>query len=193
MLGKQAKTLTPTQIRAILHHLGATRWPERNTAIFLLSLRAGLRAKEIASITWGMVTDAEGHLLECIHLTDSATKGSSGGVIPMASELQAALRTLQIASPSKGSGDHIVQTARSKATSAQVIINMFRVWYSDLGLVGCSSHSGRRTFITRAAKNISRFGGSLRDVQALARHRSLAMTQRYIEIDTEAMRKVVDA
>lgn len=192
MLGRQAKTLTPTQVRAVLHYLGATRWPERNIAIFLLSLRAGLRSKEIASITWGMVTDAEGHLMDCIHLTDSATKGSSGGIIPMAAELQAALKTLQIASPPDSSSDRIIQTSRSKITSAQVIINMFRHWYSELGFVGCSSHSGRRTFITRAAKNIGRFGGSLRDVQALARHRSLAMTQRYIEIDTEAMRKVVD-
>ena len=42
------------------------------------------------------------------------------------------------------------------------------------------------------ARNIGRFGGSLRDVQALARHSSLAMTQRYIEINSQAMTKVVD-
>lgn len=72
-------------------------------------------------------------------------------------------------------------------------MNMFWCWYREISYDGCSSHSGRRTFITRAARNISKFGGSLRDVQALARHRSLAMTQKYIEIDTDAMRKVVDA
>jgi integrase len=73
-----------------------------------------------------------------------------------------------------------------------VIVNLFGEWYSALGFDGCSSHSGRRTFITQAARNIGRFGGSLRDVQQLARHSSLAMTQRYIEVDTEALRKVVD-
>src|SRR5213080_2234938 len=56
---------------------------------------------------------------------------------------------------------------------------------------GCSSHSGRRTFITRAARKVSQVGGSLRDVQELAGHTSLAMTQRYIEGDTEAKRKLV--
>jgi integrase/recombinase XerD len=61
-----------------------------------------------------------------------------------------------------------------------------------LGFDGCSSHSGRRTFITMAARNIGRFGGSLRDVQSLARHTSLGMTQRYIELDGRAMRRVVD-
>jgi integrase/recombinase XerD len=89
--------------------------------------------------------------------------------------------------------DAVISTERSRSTSAQVIVNLFRQWYLALGFDGCSSHSGRRTFITNAARNIGRFGGSLRDVQALARHSSLAMTQSYIEIDSDAMRKVVNA
>ena len=60
-----------------------------------------------------------------------------------------------------------------------------------LGFSGASSHSGRRTFITKAAKEIVEAGGSLRDVQELAGHASLATTQRYIQGDTEAKRKVV--
>ena len=55
-----------------------------------------------------------------------------------------------------------------------------------------SSHSGRRTFITRAAKKVVEAGGSLRDVQQLAGHSSLQTTQRYIEGDSEAKRKLVD-
>jgi integrase/recombinase XerD len=88
---------------------------------------------------------------------------------------------------------HVVQTRRNKSTSPEVIVNAFWYWYRALGFDGCSSHSGRRTFITNTARNISRYGGSLRDVQILARHSSLAMTQRYIEVDSAAMRKVVDA
>ena len=62
---------------------------------------------------------------------------------------------------------------------------------SDLGLEGCSSHSGRRTFVTRAAKKCIEAGGSLRDVQQLAGHSHLATTQRYIEGDSEAKRRLV--
>jgi hypothetical protein len=62
----------------------------------------------------------------------------------------------------------------------------------DLGFKGASSHSGRRTFVTRCAKKIIEAGGSLRDVQELAGHASLATTQRYIQGDTDAKRKVVD-
>ncbi len=72
-------------------------------------------------------------------------------------------------------------------------MNLFADWYRRVGFEGCSSHTGRRTFITNAARNIGKFGGSLRDVQALARHRSLSMTQRYIDQNSDAMRRVVDA
>ncbi len=47
-------------------------------------------------------------------------------------------------------------------------------------------------FVTNAARRISTVGGSLRDVQCLAGHSSLNTTQRYIESDTEARRKIVD-
>jgi integrase/recombinase XerD len=85
----------------------------------------------------------------------------------------------------------VVRTERSKQTSAQVIVNLFSRWYGELGFVGCSSHSGRRTFITNTAKKISLVGGSMRDIQELAGHSSLAITQRYIEGDERAKQKVV--
>jgi integrase/recombinase XerD len=88
--------------------------------------------------------------------------------------------------------NYVITTERSDRTSAQAVVNRFGQWYADLGLIGCSSHSGRRTFITNAAKKITTVGGSLRDVQALAGHSSLAVTQRYIEGDAEARRKIVE-
>ena len=86
----------------------------------------------------------------------------------------------------------IITTERSQSTSAQAVVNMFVGWYAALGFSGCSSHSGRRTFITNAARRISTVGGSLRDVQSLAGHSSLTTTQRYIEVNAEAKRKVVE-
>jgi integrase/recombinase XerD len=81
---------------------------------------------------------------------------------------------------------------RAQRAAKGAIVNLFGYWYRRLGLHGCSSHTGRRTFITNAARKISLVGGSLRDVQMLAGHATLSTTQRYIEADVEAQRKVVD-
>ena len=72
-----------------------------------------------------------------------------------------------------------------------MIVNLFARWYETLGFHGCSSHSGRRTFITNAARKISTVDGSLRDVRMLAGHSNLRTTQRYIEPNASAQIKVV--
>ena len=190
-LNKQAKTLTKHQQSALLSFLGNTRHPERNKLIFLLSVRAGLRAKEIACITWGMVTDAQGVITDCIKLENSASKGSSGGVIWLNSDLKQTLTDYLHSCKSAQENDRIIKTERGGNTTAQVIVNMFQSWYSKLGFHGCSSHSGRRTFITNASRKISTVGGSIRDVQLLARHASMQTTQRYIDSDVEAQKRVV--
>ena len=60
------------------------------------------------------------------------------------------------------------------------IVIWFARAYEALGLNGFSSHSGRRTFVTRAARVVHKAGGSLRDVQLLSGRRSIQTTQRYI-------------
>ena len=74
MQGKQAKMLSPTQERTILGYLATTRYPLRDRVMFLLSLKAGLRAKELASLIWAMVTDAAGQVTEVMHVPNRASK-----------------------------------------------------------------------------------------------------------------------
>jgi integrase/recombinase XerD len=180
--------LNQKQVDAVLHHIGNGRNGLRNQVILLLSVRAGLRAKEIAALRWSMIVGADGEVGDYIHLTDEASKGRSGRVIPMNKQLRASLIELH----GKDRDEWVICTERSEHTSAQAIVNLFQRWYRDLGLVGCSSHSGRRTFITNAARKISTVGGSLRDVQHLAGHSSLQTTQRYIEGDSEAKKRIVE-
>ena len=195
-LGKQAKILTKKQIDQLLWYVGTLRHPLRNEVIVLLSVKAGLRAKEIAGLTWSMITDADGDIGTSIHLTDKASKGRGGRVIPL--NMQLRLKLIELLENERKhlrfdiETSHVVRTERSEKTSPQAIVNMFALWFEDMGLNGCSSHSGRRTFITNAAKKISSVGGSLRDVQMLAGHSSLAVTQRYIEGDREVRRKIVN-
>lgn len=195
-LGKQAKTLTKYQVDAVFNHIGTGRNGLRNQVILLLSVRAGLRAKEIANLKWSMVLDSSGEVGEIIHLTDQASKGTSGRIIPINRTLKSVLvRHFDQDNQNPiycNPHDFVIQTERSTHTSAQAIVNLFQKWYRELGFIGCSSHSGRRTFITNTAKKISTVGGSLRDIQFLAGHSSLQTTQRYIDYDTECQRRVVD-
>src|SRR5690554_3452353 len=90
-LGKQAKTLTRQQIDAVAYHIGKRRNGLRNKVVFYLSVRAGLRAKEIAELKWAMVIDADGEISSHINLTNKASKGRSGRIIPLNKELRALL------------------------------------------------------------------------------------------------------
>jgi integrase/recombinase XerC len=192
-LGKRAKILTDKQIRAVLAELDTRRYPLRDRVIFLLSIKAGLRAKEVASVTWAMVTDAEGEIADVISLENRASKGKGGGRhIPIHPHLKAALIALHHDRGEKARPDMpVIHSERDRGLSAAAVVVWFHRLYAGLGMVGCSSHSDRRSFITRAARKISEVGGSLRDIQQLAGHASLATTSRYIEADAEAQRKVV--
>jgi integrase len=189
MAGRQAKILTNGQLSAALKATRQTRYPTRDKAMLLLSAKAGLRAAEIAGLTWAMVTDADGRLAEHIALSNHIAKKGSGRFIPVHPLLRAALTPLQRQARSVG---HIIKSERGQALSPGSVVNWFRAFYAKLGLQGCSSHSGRRTFITVAARRVARAGGSLRDVQILAGHRSLRHTQDYIEGDSRAQRRLVN-
>ena len=196
MLGKQSKILTDKQVKMMLNHLSLTRMNVRNQFIFLLSVKSGLRSKEISGIKWKMVVDSEGNIGNSIHLTDNVSKGKSGRVIPMNPQLKEKLLVLYELEKQYINFDlessNIVRTERSDRSSPQSIVNLFQRWYSDLGFIGCSSHSGRRTFITNVSKRLSLVGGTLRDVQLLVGHKNLQTTQRYIEVDTDCQRKLVE-
>ena len=188
-LHKQAKTLTPAQVKKALRHLESSRYPERNRVMFLLSVKAGLRAKEIAALEWAMVTDSDGNVGEAIELRNVASKGRNGGrTIPLNRDLRTALEALHQVKR----GRWVIFSDRGTRLSAGSVVCWFQRLYGDLGFEGCSSHSGRRTFVTRAAHKAVEAGGSLRDVQQLAGHASLATTQRYIEGNSDAKRKLVN-
>src|SRR4249919_1935921 len=80
MLGKQAKILAPRDVADLLALAECSRHPHRNRVIVLLSAKAGLRAGEIASLTWDMVVDAGGQIGNVIELRDHAAKKGPCGI-----------------------------------------------------------------------------------------------------------------
>jgi integrase len=167
----------------------------RNSAMLLCSCGAGLRAKEIAALRWEMVLTEDGTIGNAINLPHHASKGRSGGVIPLAKNVRAALEQLKIHTETKkpvSPEDHIFISQKTrKGITNQAVIDMFRRIWRKAG-IDASSHSGRRWFATNAARQVSTVGGSLRDVQMLLRHSSLQTTQRYISPNTKAQVELVN-
>lgn len=156
----------------------------------LLSFKAGLRACEIAGLDWSMVTTASGALADSIAISGTIAKNGRARRVPLHPQLREALHKLNRASgkPRKGA---VVPSQRGGHLTPGSVVNWFTALYADTGLLGCSSHSGRRTFITKSARMAAKVGGCLRDVQELAGHSALTTTEAYIEGDRDAQRKLV--
>jgi integrase len=189
MIGKRAKILAQAHVENLLFFASHSRHPIRNQVIVLLSLKAGLRAAEIVNLTWDMVVDPMGEIATTLELQDRVAKKGSGRVIPIHPDLREAL--MQLRAEHSAANGTVIASERGGPMRPIAIVCWFAKAYRAIGLTGCSSHSGRRTFITRAARLVHRTGGSLRDVQVLAGHRSLLTTQRYIDGDTDSQRQLV--
>ena len=189
-MSKPARVLGGADVRRLLMQVVLQRHAVRNHLIVLLSFKAGLRACEIAGLDWSMVLQPRGRMADQLQLTGAITKNGAPRRIPLHPELAAALHDQHdlVGKPKAGP---VIRSERGGHMTPRSIVNWFANAYAAAGLAGCSSHSGRRTFITRSARLLPRTGGSLRDVQELAGHRHLTTTERYIEGDRAAQRKLI--
>src|SRR5246127_5161442 len=134
MPGKQAKVLSEDDLKDLLVYASATRNPIRNRVIVLLSAKAGLRAGEIANLTWDMVVDPNGAIGTVLELRDRAAKKRSGRLIPLHKDLRNALASWR--GITGGTGP-VVLSERGCAMTALSIVVWFARAYRAVGLAGC--------------------------------------------------------
>ena len=201
----QAKALSDAQQIIVVRYLKEqTKHPVRNVCMFLFTVKAGLRAIEVALLEWGMIYDLDGNISKKLIVPPRITKGGKSKkkkrsppaprIIPIHRDL---MEWLLIHHKEMGADytrpeQRIFLSQQGYKYDRKKMSSFFWNLYKTLGFHKCSSHSGRRTFITNAARQISRAGGSLLDVQRMAGHRSLATTQLYIEESEEAKERVID-
>jgi integrase len=185
-----AKVLARGELRRLKAYASQGRFALRNRAIVMLSFNAGLRACEIAGLDWRMVLSPSGRVGPSLAIAGTIAKNGRARRVPMHPQLKASLEELHRAQGTPVAGP-VVTSQRGGHMTPRSVVNWFKGLYTVLGLDGCSSHSGRRTFITRSARLVSQAGGSLRDVMELAGHRQLTTTERYMEGDRDAQRKLV--
>ncbi len=182
--------LAAGDVRRLQARVGRGRFALRNRVMVMLSFNAGLRACEMAGLNWTMVVGADGKVGTCMMIADVIAKNGRGRRLPTHAKLKSGLIRLH-ASLGRPKEGPVIVSQRVGHMTPRSVVNWFKGHYVELGLQGCSSHSGRRTFITRSARLVACAGGSLRDVQELAGHRAITTTERYIEGDRDAQRRLV--
>jgi integrase len=186
---KQAKTLTDREFEYFYRKvISESRVPESDALKLLLSQFAGLRAIEIAGLTMDAVTTPDGKISKFIWVGGHIAKGGHGRKIPMHPRIRDALREYRKQRPYNEYLSITAANGRGPVKGSSLAVWFWRK-YRDADLVGCSSHSGRRSFITNLAQRANRFHSSLADVQKLAGHMRLETTANYIapSEDTSAM------
>ena len=185
---------TESQIRAMLALSACGSFPERSIALVRLSITLALRVSDMAGLQWRDALNASGEVSDTLIIRPETAKYGSGCKLPIPAQVKKALVDL-LAWETKHHGvpaptQPLFRSQRGFLTR-QSMVMWFRRMYAAAGAKGCSSHSGRRYALTQMARKISLAGGSIRDIQAIARHASLQTTEKYLAFSPEAQSTVI--
>ena len=187
---KQAKVLNDTEIKKLMKVCELTRYAERNRLIVSLSVLSGMRACEIANLRINNVLSDTNEVLDLIVLDKEQTKGNKRQTVVVSTALKKEILRYITAQPqllTRNKDGFLLKTQKG-SFSSQTIQNLFRQLYELAKIPQASSHSGRRTFITKLSEN----GVAVPIIQKLARHASLSTTQRYIEVSDDKLYNAVN-
>jgi integrase/recombinase XerD len=145
----KAKVLTTEEFKRLLLVASHGQFKDRNIAMLYCSFGLGLRAKEMASLTVGDLVGNNNHLLDELNLTSSMTKGDKQRHIYLSNKKVRAALLSHIKNLSNPQPEQpFFKTQRKSKFNANTMQKWFKSMYKKAGIVGSSSHSGRRTFIT---------------------------------------------
>lgn len=198
---KQAKVLTDKEFKRVLKVVATMRHANRNRLALMLSHYAGLRVGEIANLKMRDVRGPADKVLDRVHLNPAYTKGGYGRTILLNStlikEIERYLRHLSSLSGSLSAARvarllnpdaPLIASQKRRHFSPNSLCQLFSEMYASAGIVGASSHSGRRGMISKLAHA----GISPKVIMEIAGHRQLTTTQRYIEVTDELKRNAVE-
>ncbi len=184
----QAKTLTPQEIAQVLQYIEPRSYAMRNRIMFLTGLWSGMRVGEISSLSVGDVRNTDGTVKAEIRLTAEQTKGRQPRTVFLPQKLRAELQAYLDLRGLVPATNPLFITGGRKRYSANLMAQHFHYLFKHAGIAGASSHSMRRSFIT----NLATQGISVRVLAELAGHRSIAVTQKYIDVNDDMKRRAVE-
>ena len=187
---RQARVPTQLEMNRLLASVEAGKHAKRNRLAVMLSYLAGLRVGEIAQLKVSDVYMSDNLVRDQILLPASYTKSNEARSIYVSKKLKKELVSYQDSNefPDKFNGP-LLMTQKRTAFSPNTLCQLFGELYRRAGIDGASSHSGRRSFITKMAHR----GISPKVIMTLAGHRHLGTTQRYIDVNDKMLKLAVEA
>ena len=188
IMSKQAKTLTSVDVKRILDFIALKKHAARNRAMFLVTLYAGLRVGEVASLRYMDVLDVDNEVRDEIRLDASVTKGNEARTVFVNAKLRKELQYYISVTPYQNLADRLFYTQKNEGFTANTLTQFFHYLYRAASVNGATSHSGRRTFITTLANK----GVSVRLLASLVGHKNISTTQFYIDVNDDMKRSAVE-
>jgi len=169
--------------------IASGRHAARNRLAVMLSYLAGLRVGEIAALMVHDVVDGEDQVRDQVRLNPAYTKGGVGRTVFVNKRLKREIaQYFASLSALPTSVSPLLPTQKRTAFSANTLCQLFGELYRRAGIDGASSHSGRRSAITK----LSHAGISAKVIMEIFGHRNLATVQRYIDVNDEMKRAAVE-
>lgn len=185
-----AKSLTPAELQTVLAYTATQPYAQRNRAMLMMTVAAGLRVSEVAGLTLGDVLDSKGSVRSEVFLATHRVKHQHARTIFINSRLQQEL-TDYIATRTNLSPElPLFPSHRGprRHFSPNTLAQHFYWVYKRAGVSNASSHSGRKTFLTSLASQ----GVSVFVLAALAGHKSITTTQKYVTVNCDVKRRAVE-
>jgi integrase/recombinase XerD len=194
----QAKTLNDKELKLLLLYLATRKYGVRDKTMVLMTHWAGMRIGEVAAVRLCDVLAADGSVKEEIRLTAEQTKGKRGRTVVLCEKLRKevltylqwrfALKQLIAVTYTDAMNKPLFSTQKREGFDANTACTHLHNIYRAAGIEGASSHSGRRSFLTRlSAKSVP-----LRVMMELAGHRQAQTTMRYCDVTADMKRAAVE-
>lgn len=194
----QARTLNEKELNLLLLYINTRKHALRDRCMVLMTYWSGARIKEVALTKVGDVLALDGTIKTEIRLTAEQTKGKHARTIVLADKLR---KEILIYLQTRFDTKHLIALTYSDAMNKPLFATQkrqgfdsntacyhFHMLYKNAGLIGASSHSGRRSFLTQ----LSAKGVPIKVLMELASHRSIQTTARYIDVTTDMKRAAVE-
>lgn len=184
----QARVLNPTELRRVLDYIATRRHSARNRAMLLLTHYAGMRVAEVAALRLNDVINGDNSIKSEVRLMPEQTKGKYARTVYLNEKTQKELAQYVRSIKIKDMTRPLFHTQKQAGFSANSLTQYFFYLYRNVGLTGCSSHTGRRSFLTGLANK----GTAIHILKSLAGHRNISTTAAYLYSSPAQLKAAVE-